>query len=338
MSKEVKFEVPDISVYQGNVDFKSMRNAGYDKVFLRAGYGKNNVDQKFAPNALACYNLSIQAAVYWFSYALDEEMAAKEAIYAIEQAEKYWKGCPIAFDLEYDTRRWAATRGVNIDKAKATAHAIAFLKEVSEAGYIPVLYTNRDYMKNYFDWNKITEAVPGTRLWFALYSKSIPASELALADLWQYTSKGSIPGITGNVDLNKVYTDIWGSKQENVERPATVNLFVKSFQTAANTDGYRDSNGNRLQEDGMDGAKTQYVRKQINLKSQQIKPLWVQRSIGEVVKWVQQRLNEIMNADLIVTGEYDAYTVQAVRDFQTKYNLTMDGVAGYNTIQAMFWN
>lgn len=338
MSKVMKFEVPDISVHQGNVDFKSVRNAGYSKVFLRAGYGKNNVDQKFATNALACYNLSIPVAVYWFSYATDEKMAAEEAQYAIAQAEKYWKGCPVAFDLEYDTRRWAATQGVNIDKAKATAHAIAFLKVVLAAGYIPVLYTNRDYMKNYFDWNKISEAVPGAKLWFALYSNSIPASELALADLWQYTSKGSVPGIAGNVDLNKVYTDIWGSKVENVERPATVNLYVKSFQTAANADGYRDSNGCELQEDGIDGDNTQYVRKQIHLMIDFIGHLWVQRSIGEVVKWVQQRLNEIMNAGLIVTGEYDASTVQAVKNFQTKYNLTVDGIAGYNTIQAMFWN
>lgn len=338
MSKEMKFEVPDISVHQGNVDFKSVRNAGYSKVFLRAGYGKNNVDQKFAANALACYNLSIPVAVYWFSYATDEEMAAKEAQYAIAQTEKYWKGCPIAFDLEYDTRRWAATQGVNIDKARATAHAIAFLKVVSAAGYIPVLYTNRDYMKNYFDWSKISEAAPGTKLWFALYSNSIPDSELALADLWQYTSKGSIPGISGNVDLNKVYMDIWGSKVENVERPADVNLYVKSFQAAANADGYCDGSGNKLKEDGIDGTNTQYVRKQINLKAQQVKPLWVQRSVGVVVAWVQQRLNEIMGADLVVTGEYDAYTVQAVQDFQTKYNLTVDKIAGYNTIQAMFWN
>ena len=64
----------------------------------------------------------------------------------------------------------------------------------------------------------------------------------------------------------------------------------------------------------------------------------MERSEGYVVKWLQNRLNECMNAGLAVTGEYDDATVKAVKEFQKKYNLQVDGVAGYNTIQMLFYN
>lgn len=399
--KKVKFEAPDISVYQGNVNFKNMRDAGYDHVGIRAGYGKNNVDQKFVTNALACVNLGLTVMLYWFSYAYTVAMAAAEAGYAIAQAKKYWKRCPIAFDLEGDSRRWAAQNGVNIDKKLATDMAVAFLREVKNAGYIPVIYTNRDYLKNYFDMNRITAELGVVYVWFALYGvNNLPASELKVTDLWQYTSKGRIPGINGNVDISRVYTDIWtgcepvtvtATKTEygsytvkkgdtlskigvnlktawkdiadanNMKSPYTIypgqvlkvpytvnvtvtdqepkpNLYIKSFQAAASADGYKDSQGKALEENGIDDVATQFVRKQISLQAKRVKLLWIERSEGKLVEWLQGRLKEALGIALEVTGEYDADTVKAVKDFQTKYGLAADGIAEYNTIQMMFFN
>ena len=339
MSKQILFKAPDISEYQGAVNFKAMRDAGYSRVILRAGYGKNNVDKKLVSNILACVNLIISTAIYWFSYAYTVDMAIREAQYAIANVGKYFKKCPIAFDLEYDTVRYASTKGIRITKELATNMAIAFLQEVTKAGYIPVLYTNRDYMKNYFDWDKIKSAVPGVKLWFALYGNGITDAELSKSDLWQYTSKGCVTGISGNVDINNVYTDIWDvDAVEIVPQEPVCNLYIQSFQLAANLDGYKDQNGKRLVEDGLDGAKTQYVRRQINLMAKRTKLLWVERSEGYVVKWLQTRLNECMGAGLTVTGEYDDATKKAVQEFQKKYNLHVDGVAGYNTIQMLFYN
>lgn len=334
--KTLLFEAPDISSHQGNVNLKSVRNAGFPAVILRAGYGQNNIDQKFDQNAQACVNLEIPTAIYWFSYALNDEAVKWEAQYAIAAAEKYWQSIPIAFDLEYDTRRYAATKGVNIDKEMATRHAILFLQEVAKAGHTPMLYSNRDYLRNYFDFGKIQDAVPGVVLWLAYYSDSTPA-ELAQSALWQYTSKGSINGVSGNVDINRVYTDIWGKVPTPAATKPSCNLYIKSFQIAANADGYRDQHGNKLLDDGQDGPKTQYVRRQINLRAK-LGFLKIERSTGEVVKWLQTRLNECMNAGLSVNGEYDAATVKAVKAFQKQYNLVVDGVAGYNTIQMLFYN
>lgn len=334
MSDEL-YQMPDISQFQGNVNFKAVRTAGYPAVILRAGWGQNNRDAKYEYNATACRNLGIKTAIYWFSYALTDDAVRKEAEYAIKAAEEYWPDAPIAFDLEYDSRSYAAKRGVNMGREMITRHAIIFLSEIAKTAHKPILYTNRDYIRNYFDLPKIREEIPQVSIWFACYTNSVPA-ELQYSDIWQYTSRGAITGISGAVDINKVYKDIF---QESTDPPAnkteSPNLYIKEFQHAANLDGYRDDAGKSLIEDGIDGAKTQAARKKIRLKTS-TGDLWITRSTGSVVGWLQKRLME-QGMDLTCTGEYDAATVTAVTEFQKKYNLTVDGIAGYNTIQTLFY-
>ena len=79
MENKALFEGPDISVHQGVVDVTRMRNEGCKRIGIRAGYGKNNVDQRYVPNAQACYNLGVYVLLYWFSYAYTVDMAAAEA-------------------------------------------------------------------------------------------------------------------------------------------------------------------------------------------------------------------------------------------------------------------
>ena len=335
MSKEVLYQGPDISKHNGNVDIKRVRDAGYKRIGIRAGYGKNNVDERFVQNALACVNLGVPALPYWFSYALTAQMAAAEAQYCIAQVKKYWTNCPIAFDLEYDTVRYARTRGVNITKALATDMAIAFLKEVKAVGYVPVLYTNRDYLKNYFDLARIVKEVGTVYIWFALYSSKLPASEEAVADIWQCTSTAKVPGISGNVDLNNFFTDFTAVP---AKREDTCNINILNFQKAANKDGYLNAQGRKLVEDGKDGANTQYVRKQITLKAKQVEKVWEVGSTGEVVKWWQTRCNEILGHYQRVDGKYGSTARKETIAVQKKLNLKEDGIAGYNSIQAAFYN
>lgn len=352
MSKKLICEMPDLSVHNGDVNIKAIRHAGFPMVGLRAGYGKNNVDQKYIANAEACYNLDVPPLIYWFSYAYTEDMAANEAVYATSQAGKYWKRCPIAFDFEYDSVNYARKQGINPDRQLVTAMAIAFLRKVVELGYIPVIYTNEDYLKNYFNLDTIAAAVGQVYVWYARYGlSSLPTGRVEIADIWQYTSSGNIPGVAGRVDLNKVYT-AFGMDGEGTDGTAligpvvkagstksqqTCNINILNFQKAANADGYRDQDGKKLVEDGKDGARTQYVRRQITLQAK-LGFLKIERSTGETVKWVQIRLNEIMGAGLEITGEYDTATIKAVQEFQRRYNLTVDGVAGYNTLQMLFYN
>ncbi|MDE7043960.1 MAG: hypothetical protein K2O97_02905, partial [Acetatifactor sp.] len=59
MNKEILGEGPDLSKHNGAVNIKQIRDSGYRRIGIRAGYGKNNVDQKYMANAQACYNLGV---------------------------------------------------------------------------------------------------------------------------------------------------------------------------------------------------------------------------------------------------------------------------------------
>ncbi len=338
MSKNVLYEGPDLSYHNGTVNIKRIRDAGCKRVGIRAGYGKNNVDQKYVVNAQACYNLNVVVLLYWFSYAYTVAMATAEAGYAIAQAVKFWaKNCPIAFDFEYDSVNYARKNGVVLNRMTVTDMAIAFLKAVKEAGHIPVIYTNRDYLKNWFDMDRIARELGTVYVWYARYNSSISAEEQEIADIWQYTSEGTLPGVSGKVDMNKFYTD-FDRLPVKAEREEICNINILEFQKAANADGYKDQKGIPLVEDGIDGPKTQYVRKQIALKAQNVDGSWKVGSAGAVVKWWQTRCNEILGHSQKEDGLYGAIARAETFQIQKELGLTVDGIAGYNSIQAVFYN
>ena len=336
MGRIKKGEGPDISYHQGVVNIKRVRDAGYRRIGIRAGYGQNNIDQKYIANAHACYNLGVDVVLYWFSYAYTPAMAAAEAEYAAAQASRYWKRCPIAFDFEYDSVNYARKNGINVTMQLATDMAISFSEEIKAAGFIPVIYTNRDYAKNYFDIEKIAAEVGEVYVWYARYSSTLSASEADAADIWQYTSSGRIPGVAGKVDMNRFYTDF--DRTETADRDEKCNINILDFQRAANADGYRDAQGKKLAEDGIDGPRTQYVRKQINLKAKRVLLLWRAGSSGSVVKWWQRRCNEILGHTQNVDGVYGKISRSETIELQKRLNLSQDGIAGYNSIQAAFYN
>ncbi|MCU6736009.1 GH25 family lysozyme [Diplocloster agilis] len=192
----------DLSYHNGEVDFSQLKEAGIKYVILRAGFGQNNIDQGFERYARACIDHDISFGVYWFGYPLNTEMARLEARYAIEAVSKYRSRCAIAFDLEYDSIKYAAGKGVQIDRNQATEMARVFCKEVASAGYIPILYSNKDYLENYFDLKMID-----AYLWYARYTSALSDSEKSSCAIWQKSSSGKVPGISGEVDVNEFYID-----------------------------------------------------------------------------------------------------------------------------------
>ena len=198
----------DVSAHQGAINWDLARTQ-IEGVIIRAGYGKNNIDQKWVPNIEAVRDLSLDLGVYWFSYAYSVDMAYMEGKYAaLAVQKKLGTRCvPIAYDLEYDSVTYAAKKGVKIGKSEATQYAIAFLKAVQECGYRPMIYTNIDYLKRYFDWDAIRKAVPDTMLWLAQWRDTKPTAYEDIS-IWQYSSSGSVPGITTRVDMDIIYDDL----------------------------------------------------------------------------------------------------------------------------------
>ncbi|PYG86719.1 GH25 family lysozyme M1 (1,4-beta-N-acetylmuramidase) [Ruminiclostridium sufflavum DSM 19573] len=190
----------DVSKHQGVINWDKVKAAGIEFAMLRAGFGNNNIDGQFKRNIKECNRVGIPVGVYWFSYALNAEMAAREAWQCIEAIKPYKVEYPVCFDLEYDTVRYAKEKGVKIDKTKATTFVKAFCTEVEKSGYFAMNYSNQDYARSMFDMDYLSRF----DLWYAYYNKNCSRND---AGLWQYTSSGKVTGINGNVDLDIAFKD-----------------------------------------------------------------------------------------------------------------------------------
>lgn len=193
----------DISSYQGNVDFVKVKNDGIDFVILREGYGSSTTDSKFFEYVKQAKEAGLSIlGVYHFLYSLNPEGSKKEAQFCVENVKKAGLDSSVMIfsDFEYDTVKSAARRGVTLTKADCNAMTVAFCEEVGYRGFIPGVYTNIDYHKNWY----YPEVLQKYNIWLADYSGEPDFSCL----VQQYSSKGSVKGINGNVDMDYFYGTI----------------------------------------------------------------------------------------------------------------------------------
>lgn len=193
MEKEIGI---DLSYHNGNIDFNAVKKSGIDFVILRSSY-RDSTDAKFFEYVEACKKTGIKIrGIYHFLYGLNIAEVKKEAKLAVKLAKKAGlpKSTRIFADFEYDTVKKAAEKGVILNRGECNSHTVAFCQTVASLGYETGIYTNLDYYKNMYDKDVLTK----WPIWLADYS-----GEPDFACLYQqYTSKGSIPGISGYVDMN----------------------------------------------------------------------------------------------------------------------------------------
>ena len=197
----------DVSYSQGEIDWETVKNSGLvDFAMIRAGYGQGSLDDFWLRNVQECTRLKIPFGVYWFSYAYSPERAKREAQYCLGAIAPYKLNYPVAFDFEYASADWIATKGVTLTKTLATDMARAFLDTIKAGGQRPMLYTNADYLSRYFDAS-LTEDYD---VWLAQWPAGTPNLSRPPREcgIWQYANDGVVPGITANVvDLDAAYID-----------------------------------------------------------------------------------------------------------------------------------
>lgn len=203
----------DVSKHQGKIDWKKVKASGVQFVILRAGYGQNNIDDRFKENIKNALAVGLKVGVYWFSYAYTTGMAKKEAEYCLKAVKGYDIALPIFFDWEYDSMEYAKKHGANCTKDLITSMSLAFCQAVKKAGYIAGYYENPDYLKNHIYQDKLK----GFDFWLAHYTKT----KSMTCDIWQYSDSGKVEGISGNVDMNYCYKDYTGKSGSNVSKTTT---------------------------------------------------------------------------------------------------------------------
>ena len=187
----------DVSQWNGNLDWAKIKSDGVSFAIIRAGYGRYQVDNCFYDNITGSLAQGIPVGIYWFSYALSKSHAKQEAKKCLETIEGYKITLPVFYDFEYDTIRYAQEQGVSLGKTEYNEFACEFLKEIETAGYKPGIYYNLDYYRNMVDPSSLS----GYPVWYAQYASAPSISDYAI---WQYTSSGTIAGISGQFDLNEL--------------------------------------------------------------------------------------------------------------------------------------
>lgn len=188
----------DISKHNGLIEWEKAHSQ-IDFAIIRAGFGYS-IDPKVERNIFYCERYNIPFGLYWFSYAANEKQAIKEAETLINLIGKRKIPLPLYFDFEYESDSYLKSKGVKLTKDDRTNIAKAFCNRLEEAGYYAGIYANMDYVLNYFN----NDLFKRYDLWLASWTTNLPLN----VNIWQYTNKGKINGIKGDVDMNKCYTDL----------------------------------------------------------------------------------------------------------------------------------
>lgn len=189
----------DISKWQGSINAKRIKADGVEFAILRSGYS-TTVDPKFYTYVSQFKKAGVDiVGVYHFSYAKSVAQAKKEAEFCLKVVKKAKldSNIIIFYDFEGDTVRAARKAGITLGKTECNAYTKAFCEEIEKSGYKAGVYFNINYYKNWFDHDLLNKYVK----WLADYSGS-PNYDCAYH---QYTNKGSVSGISGNVDMNYFY-------------------------------------------------------------------------------------------------------------------------------------
>ena len=194
----------DVSKYQGNIDWKKVAGAGVQYAIIRLGFrgmnqGTLELDQYFHANMKNALANGIKVGVYFFSQAVSDKEAEEEADYVINAIKDYKIEYPVVFDTERVTTYDARANGLGMEER--TRMCRVFCDRIAQAGYTPMIYANTKYMVMGIDLTQLSDI----ELWFAVYSDKITYPYHF--DMLQYSESGSIPGITGGVDLDISFVD-----------------------------------------------------------------------------------------------------------------------------------
>lgn len=189
----------DVSKWNGNVDWNAVKNSGVSYVIIRCGYrgsttGAMIEDPMFKTNIQGALNAGLKVGIYFFSQAVNEVEAVEEASMTIGLIKNYNISYPVFLDVEP-----SGGRADGIDRNTRTQVIKAYCETIRNSGYTPGLYANKTWLESYINAGELSSY----KIWLAQYNTAPTYS--GKVDMWQYSSKGTIGGISGNVDMNLSY-------------------------------------------------------------------------------------------------------------------------------------
>lgn len=189
----------DVSKHNGTIDWAAVKNSGVSYVIIRCGYRGSTTgalieDPKFKSNIKGAQAAGLKVGIYFFTQAINEAEAVEEASMVLQLIKPYAISYPVYLDVES-----SGGRADGISKDVRTAVCKAFCATIANSGYTSGIYANKTWLNE-----KISpSALGGHKIWLAQYAAAPTYN--GPYHMWQYSSKGSVSGISGRVDMNLSY-------------------------------------------------------------------------------------------------------------------------------------
>lgn len=197
----------DVSKFQGKIDWQKVAADGVTFAFIRVGYrgyGEKGVlmeDENARTNLEGANAAGIKTGVYFYTQAITVDEAVEEAKMVLEIIAPYKIECPVVIDVERVSQ--SGGRMNALDAKTRTEVVKAFCDTVSKAGYRPMIYHNLEMGALMLDVSQLEDY----EKWFAYYN--VEFYYPYAYQVWQYSDKGRVQGISGDVDMNIAFVPLW---------------------------------------------------------------------------------------------------------------------------------
>ena len=193
----------DVSTYNGDIDWNAVKAAGVDYAIIRVGYrgyGSARLvqDMRFEQNMRGAINAGIRVGAYIVTQAVNTEEAVEEASFIVEKCRGYNVTLPLAIDVEWAGNSYEEGRANSISASTRTDVINAFARTVMNSGYAAMAYANKDWFENKIYSGNLFSSC---KIWLAQY-RNTEYTYGGRVNMWQYTSKGRVDGINGDVDIS----------------------------------------------------------------------------------------------------------------------------------------
>lgn len=194
----------DVSEHQGIIDWEQVKASGIDFAMIRIGYrtygdGIITIDSNYSLNIEGATAAGLDVGVYFFSQAINTHEATEEADAVLDAILGYNITYPVVFDWEMIFDDHARTDEVGVETLADCC--VTFCERVKSAGYTPMIYQNSSTAIHKLDLPRVKDY----EFWLAEYTDK--PSYYYNYDMWQYTSKGEVAGVSGLCDVNICFKD-----------------------------------------------------------------------------------------------------------------------------------
>lgn len=233
----VEYKGIDVSAWQGAIDWDTVANYGMGFAILRITEVGNVIDSTFEFNYKGCTANSIPVGVYKYSYAVNVSEIQYEAKKVVEVLNGRKLDYPVFLDIEDKCQE-------SLSKHLMMQMINAFREIIVKAGYQFGIYCGYSWYQN-----QLPENAKKYDCWLAAYpSQDDGTMQIRLKPAagigWQYSSKATIPGISGKVDRNVFYKDYAATKNEDKEGMAMDKAIEKVILIAKSEEGYLEKKSN----------------------------------------------------------------------------------------------